>query len=205
MTTKHNNEAALLIFIKNAEKGKVKTRLASTVGAEKALQIYQALLQHTRTIAQSVKANRLLFYSSFVDLTDEWPAADFQKYVQQGQDLGARIQHAFALAFENYEKVVIIGSDCASLSTAIVDAAFAKLEEHPFVIGPAMDGGYYLLGMRSYHPEVFTDIPWSTEQVFATTVQRIEALGASYAQLPTLSDIDFEEDWATYGWELPQL
>ncbi|MEM9819710.1 MAG: TIGR04282 family arsenosugar biosynthesis glycosyltransferase [Bacteroidota bacterium] len=203
MQKKNNDDAALLIFIKNAEKGKVKTRLANTVGAEKALQIYRALMAHTCKVAQSVSANRLLFYSNFIEAEDEWPINDFHKYIQQGNDLGERMQQAFSLAFQSHQKVVIIGSDCASLSPDILTQAFQLLDQHAFVVGPAMDGGYYLLGMRQFSPKLFSNMAWSTEAVFPETLQRIKALNASYALLPELSDIDFEEDWQKYGWPLP--
>ncbi len=189
-------------MIKNAEKGKVKTRLAETVGDEKALQIYHALLQHTRQVAQSTPTNRLLFYSQFIELEDDWSERDFQKYVQQGTDLGERIEHAFTKAFATHNKVVIIGSDCASLTPAIVASAFEQLDHSPFVVGPALDGGYYLLGMTQFTPSLFQNMPWSTAAVLPTTLQRIEALNASYTLLPTLSDIDFEEDWEQFGWNL---
>ncbi|MEL6945483.1 MAG: TIGR04282 family arsenosugar biosynthesis glycosyltransferase, partial [Bacteroidota bacterium] len=99
--------------------------------------------------------------------------------------------------------VIIIGSDCASLTTSIVKEAFVSLDAHDFVIGPAKDGGYYLLGMRTFQPSVFEDIEWSTEQVFANTIRNIKKLNASYALMPVLSDIDYWEDWLEYGWELP--
>jgi len=193
---------ALLIFIKNAEKGKVKTRLAKTVGDEKALEIYQALLAHTRQVALATPAHRLLFYSKYIVDNDDWPREAFQKYLQRGQNLGERMQNGFAQALEQHDKAVIIGSDCASLTAGIVEEAFAKLDEHPYVIGPAMDGGYYLLGMRTHTPELFQDIAWSTAEVASATLAKIEALGKSCYQLPTLSDIDHWEDWECYGWEL---
>ena len=178
--------------------------MAGTVGDEKALQIYHALLKHTRQIAQSVETARLLFYSNFIETEDAWPKEDFQKYVQAGNDLGERIQHAFAKAFEQHQKVIIIGSDCASLTPAIVETAFAQLDQHPFVIGPAIDGGYYLLGMTQFAPSLFQNMAWSTAAVLPTTIERIQALGATYALLPELSDIDFEEDWERYGWDIEE-
>lgn len=202
MSKDHSN-AALLIFIKNAALGKVKTRLANTVGAAKALQIYRALMAHTRQLACTVSVSRLLFYSNFVDTEDQWSTNDFQKHLQQGNDLGARMQQAFSLAFEQHQKVVIIGSDCASLTSAIINEAFDLLDQHPFVIGPAIDGGYYLLGMNQFTPQLFDNMTWSTDTVLSDTLQRIESTGATYALLPRLSDIDFEEDWDKYGWELP--
>ena len=193
---------ALLIFIKNPELGKVKTRLARTVGDERALQIYQALLGHTRKIAMEIDADRLLFYSAFVDQQDEWKADFFDKQIQVAGALGTRMAEAFEGALKDHEAAVIIGSDCASLSVEIVDQAFDALKNHDFVIGPAEDGGYYLIGMKAASPWVFEGIEWSTETVFSETIKKIEAQGQSYALLPTLSDIDFEEDWAKYGWVL---
>lgn len=200
----HKAKNALIIFIKNPELGKVKTRLAKTVGAEKALAIYIALMEHTRKIAEALPVARYLFYSQEINQKDNWQSNNFNKDLQIEGDLGAKMAIAFHTVFKEKEKVVIIGSDCASLTPEIVQAAFDKLDEYPFVIGPAMDGGYYLLGMNQFSPEVFRDIEWSTASVFPTTVERIESLGKTYHLLPTLSDIDYEEDWVKYGWELKE-
>lgn len=197
---KHPNKA-LLIFIKNAKKGQVKTRLAASVGEDKALKIYRALMKHTREVALAVDAQRLLFYSQEI-VEDEWSYNHFQKAIQQGADLGARMDAAFQQALAQYSKAVIIGSDCASLTPAIVESAFSLLDQHPFVIGPAMDGGYYLLGMRQIESHLFKAMPWSTEKVLEETKRRISEKGHSYGLLPTLSDIDYWEDWQNYGWEL---
>lgn len=193
---------ALIIFIKNPELGKVKTRLAKTVGDEKALAIYMALMEHTRKIAEALPVERHLFYSQEINERDDWRVDKFQKALQIEADLGAKMATAFHTVFKTNEKVVIIGSDCASLTPEIVQTAFSKLEDYPFVIGPAMDGGYYLLGMNQFTPTVFHDIAWSTEIVLSTTIDRIEKLNKSYYLLPELSDIDYEEDWLKYGWTL---
>ncbi len=188
---------ALLIFIKNPIKGTVKTRLAKSVGDDKALAIYQQLLAHTRTIstALSDEVDKLLFYSQYV-AEDEWMPSTYHKKVQIKGDLGAKMTAAFGWAFtEGYEKVCIIGSDCADLTTAHLEAAFAALENHDFVIGPALDGGYYLIGMRQFQPQVFTNKQWSTESVFSDTQKDIEELAASVYLLEPLSDIDYVEDW----------
>jgi len=195
---------ALIIFIKNPELGKVKTRLAKTVGKEKALAIYIALMEHTRKIAEALPVERYLFYSQEINKNDNWHPGKFKKALQVEADLGAKMATAFHTVFKENEKVVIIGSDCASLTPEIVQAAFDKLDKNPFVIGPAMDGGYYLLGMNQFSPEVFRDIEWSTDAVFPTTVQRIERMNQTYSLLPVLSDIDYEEDWVKYGWELKE-
>lgn len=193
---------ALLIFIKNPEKGNVKTRLAAGVGEERALLIYRALLEHTRRVALAAEAERYLFYSRFVDETDDWSPRSFHKRLQRGADLGRRMYHGFEEALSGHEKAVIIGSDCATLTPEIVNEAFRKLDEYDYVMGPALDGGYYLLGMRTPEWELFRDIPWSTDRVRALTLERIEALGRRCYLLPELSDIDEAADWERYGWEL---
>ena len=197
-----HSEDALIIFIKNPQRGKVKTRLARTSGDARALQIYNALLQHTRKLALEIDVTRYLFYSDFVNTQDAWSASEFKKRLQKGKDLGIRMANAFKEVLSKYQKAVIIGSDCASLSPAIVREAFIRLDEVDYVLGPAMDGGYYLLGMQEYTPELFTNIPWSTEDVAALTLKKIGELDATFGLLPQLSDIDYEEDWEQFGWDL---
>lgn len=191
----------LLIFIKNPIKGKAKTRLAATVGDDEALRIYLELLKHTRNIAIQINAKRNLFYSHFIDNNDEWNATDFDKQLQINGDLGKKMTNGFQTVFEKKAtKAIIIGSDCASLTTDIINDAFAKLDTNDFVIGPADDGGYYLIGMTSFSSEIFENIAWSTEAVFPQTIDIIKKSNKTYALLPTLSDIDYEEDWKKYGW-----
>lgn len=193
---------ALIIFIKNPAKGKVKTRLAATVGDDKALEIYLELLKHTRQIATQTKASRFLYYSNKIVQQDEWSDQIFHKKLQTGEDLGLKMANAFREVLQDHSKAVIIGSDCASLDAGIVQKAFDLLDRHDFVMGPAVDGGYYLLGMRRFQPEVFQGIAWSTEDVGSATLLKIDELGKSYSLLPLLSDIDFEADWEKFGWEI---
>ncbi len=189
----------LLIFIRNPQLGKVKTRLARTLGDEEALRIYHVLLEKTRTAALGIQAERWLFYSDFIEKNDDWPEADFSKKTQANGDLGERMEHAFRMAFEaGAEKVVIIGSDCPELTGALLQVAFGKLEGTDFVLGPVPDGGYYLLGMKELESSVFRDIAWSTETVRARTLEKIQAAGKSCALLPVLSDVDTEEDWRAF-------
>jgi len=180
----------------------VKTRLAKTVGDDRALAIYKALLEHTRKLTLPVSATRFLFYSNKINFDDDWSEEDFHKAVQHNGDLGDRMKAAFAKAFEQHDQVLIIGSDCASLTTEIVNEGFAALTNHDFVLGPAMDGGYYLLGMKKYTPALFEEMPWSTETVAKITLDRINTMGKSCFLLKELSDIDFEEDWEKWGWEI---
>lgn len=191
----------LIIFIKNPERGKVKTRLAATVGEDKALAIYKSLMAHTREAALGVTAKRLLFYSENIAPADDWSTTSFIKRLQSNGDLGERMKEAFKVGFQQGSKVMIIGSDCPQLTTALIQQAYSALDQHDFVLGPALDGGYYLLGMSSFTPSLFESMPWSTDQVAAITRDRIAAIGSLY-ELPSLSDIDYEEDWKKYGWEV---
>ena len=185
----------LLIFIRNPQLGKVKTRLARTMGAVEALRIYKLLLERTRRAAAGVLAERWLYYSDFIPAKDEWPETDFYKKIQHPGDLGVRMESAFREAFAaGAAKAIIIGSDCPDLSGVILQQAFDALDHADFVIGPTPDGGYYLLGMKLLESSVFHDIEWSTETVRSTTIAKIHAAGLSCAELPVLSDLDTEED-----------
>jgi rSAM/selenodomain-associated transferase 1 len=185
----------LLIFIKNPVLGKVKTRIASTLGDAKALDVYLQLLNHTLLVTKEVDADKAVFYTDFVDREDMWPDELYQKQLQQGQDLGERMQGAFEWAFEQqYEQVVIIGSDCPQLTRDIIEQAFAQLNTTKVVLGPAADGGYYLLGMTTLVPRLFSNKKWSTATVLSDTLADLQTLQLSYSTLPTLHDVDHAED-----------
>lgn len=187
---------ALLIFVKNAILGKVKTRLAKSVGAERALRIYIELLQHTRNITRSLECSKFVYFSTFIPMSDLiWAGDDFEQRLQNGEDLGERMKNAFKEVFnDGYKRVVVIGSDCVELNESIILRAFHELEDSDIVIGPATDGGYYLLGMNEYHPELFENKQWSTDKVFDETIQEMIEHGWVWQELPILSDIDTEED-----------
>jgi rSAM/selenodomain-associated transferase 1 len=194
-----SRKETLIVFVKNPEKGKVKTRLASVAGDEAALRIYCLLLEKTRSAALGVPCSRLLCYSDYIPVADEWPDTAFRKAVQSPGDLGQRMASAFGEAFcSGAHKAVIIGSDCPDLDAALIRNAFAALDCTDFVVGPACDGGYYLLGMKYLVPEVFQGIPWSTASVADDTLRLIRSLGMNYTLLPRLSDIDEYEDWIAY-------
>lgn len=188
-------ENALIIFIRNPESGKVKTRLAATIGNEKALLVYLELLRHTREITLDLPIRKLLFYAENIAETDEWPQENFEKYRQPEGDLGRRMEAAFEQAFsEGAGKVIIIGSDCYELTLDLIERAFEELSCHDAVIGPAADGGYYLLGFSALNRSVFRNKSWSTDTVFQDTVQDLKEAGLSYKVLPVLHDVDEEND-----------
>lgn len=187
----NSKKQLLLIFVKNPELGKVKTRLAKDIGDEKALQIYYRLLQHTYAIAKQLKIDRRVCYSSQVEEFDVFDAALFEKTTQKGDDLGERMANAFQEAFaDGYEEVVIIGSDCFELKAAVLQNAFSALNRFEVVLGPAFDGGYYLMGLRNFIPDLFLDKTWSTETVLHDTIADLHRLDIGYDLLPGLSDID---------------
>jgi hypothetical protein len=205
---------ALIIFIKNPERGKVKTRLARTLGDDQALEIYEELTRITRENVQALAekmppTQAYLFYDDYINYADAWSNEHFQKHRQIGDDLGERMRQAFQTASQNHSHVCIIGSDCPTLSTAILAQAFEQLAAHDFVIGPSTDGGYYLLGINfsklqaenpDKHPPqyIFEKMTWSTDTVMTETISRLKKRGHSYALLPTLTDIDEEKDWLSY-------
>lgn len=192
----------LLIFIKNPEPGKVKTRLAATVGPQKAYQIYLKLLSITIDAASEADADRQVWYSSYIDSEDFISESTFVKKAQSGEDLGARMLYAFESGFnEGYKNIVIIGSDCPDVNPGVLEKAFSELREHDLVIGPSADGGYYLLGMKNLYKTLFGEIDWSTERVLEQTLEKANSLSLSVTCLPELNDIDTVEDLEKAGWD----
>lgn len=187
----HKN--VILVFVKNILLGKVKTRLAKTKGDVYAFHVYKKLVDYTQKVTEQMTDCDLQIYFSDIVIQNKWEK--HQKLVQQGNDLGERMVNAFQSAFEKkYESVVIIGSDCPEISPEILTEAFEQLKNHDVVIGPAEDNGYYLLGMKKLHAELFQNINWSTSEVFPQTKKIATDLNLSVAILKVLSDIDTEED-----------
>ncbi|MGJ8683555.1 MAG: TIGR04282 family arsenosugar biosynthesis glycosyltransferase [Nonlabens sp.] len=184
---------ALIIFTRNPELGKGKRRLAATVGDEAAFEIYKFLLHHTREITKTVNAQPQVWYSEKVHENDDWDNNRYKKFQQQGQDLGIRMQHAFETAFQSHDKVIIIGSDMHDLTTEDLNRAFELLDTKDAVIGPAIDGGYYLLGFKNKVPDnVFSNKVWGTETVLEETLKDLKTI--NYTMLEPRNDVDFYED-----------
>ena len=183
----------LLVFTRNPELGKVKTRLAKTVGNATALKIYIFLLERTRDISVKVSADKAVYYSVKVRENDIWDASIFQKHQQVGEDLGIRMLHAFKNGFKaGYEKVMIIGSDLYDLTAETIENAFSVLEKNEVVIGPAEDGGYYLLGMNSLEEKIFKNKDWGTETVRKDTLEDLR--DKKVFLLGELNDVDVFKD-----------
>ena len=181
----------LLIFVKNPVLGKVKTRLAKDIGDEKALQIYHRLLEHTFDIAKQLEVDIRVCYSGEPEPFDVFNHENFEKVKQKGEDLGDKMANAFQDAFnDDYKEVIIIGSDCFELKTAVLKDAFRTLGRFEVVMGPAFDGGYYLLGLKSFIPELFVNKHWSTETVLHDTLEDLNQMNIAYDLLPGLSDVD---------------
>jgi len=185
----------LIIFVKHPAAGEVKTRLAAAIGDKEALNVYQALLLHTRSVAEGVSADKAVFYGNTLPDSDLWEEIGYPRMLQEGDTLGARMLQAFTWGYmQGYTSICIVGSDCLALTSDIVSAAFSQLAHHDAVIGPAHDGGYYLLGMNTLFPNVFQGKYWSTDTVFSATLRDFELAAYDYTLLPTLSDIDTVED-----------
>ena len=181
--------------------GKVKTRLAKTMGNEKALAIYKELLLHTLNIAEKTNVSVFVFVAEEKNNinTDFDLLQNFTTHIQQGADLGDRMKNAFDKIFdEGFTQVCIIGSDCMDLTDHIISMAFTSLINHDVTIGPTHDGGYYLLGMNKTQHSLFENKSWSTNKVFTETMNDIRTAGSSFFLLPVLCDIDTESDWMQY-------
>ena len=189
------NKNELIIFVKNPVEGEVKTRLASSVGDKKALEVYQQLLKITAGESADVKADKLVSYSKYVEESDDFEENIFEKSVQIKGNLGEKMKHAFRSGFDGgYHRIVLIGSDCPEISESLIDEAFEKLSDADSVIGPSDDGGYYLIGLSRFLPEIFDDIEWSTSSVLTSTVKALDDVEATYHVLKKLNDIDTESD-----------
>ena len=187
------SKKALIIFTRNPELGKVKTRLAKSVGDESALKIYKFLLQHTKEITENLKVDKYIFYSETILQNDIWDENIYRKKLQTGNDLGERMQTAFSDLFDfGYEKVLIVGSDIYELQQKDIEKAFDALKTNDFAIGPAKDGGYYLLGMKALKSNIFQNKNWGTSTVLEETLKDLE--NEKYVLLPEMRDIDYYGD-----------
>ncbi|WP_343065392.1 TIGR04282 family arsenosugar biosynthesis glycosyltransferase [Arenibacter arenosicollis] len=183
----------LLIFTRNPELGKCKTRLAATVGDEIALDIYKFLLNHTKNFTKGLNISKWVCYSDNIWENDIWDNFIYDKKVQYGDELGQRMANAFMDGFEaGHKKIIIIGSDMYDLTENDLKEAFNSLHHHDYVIGPAIDGGYYLLGMKVFNPTLFENKNWGMDTVLEATLHDLK--DENYIMLAPKNDIDYFED-----------
>jgi uncharacterized protein len=201
---------SLIVFVKNPIEGKVKTRIAATVGHSKAVEVYKELLKYTQNVIKellkeapaSIQFRVNIFYGDYINSNDLWNELPVNKYLQSEGDLGERMKNAFRDEFAaGADQVVIIGSDCMMLRPKHIKNAMDELIMADIVIGPADDGGYYLLGMKQLYPFLFDNKPWSQPTLLEETIADIKQVESSentrlnYYLLETLSDIDTWEDY----------
>ena len=186
----------LILFIKNPIEGLVKSRLAVSIGEYPAFLIYKELLAKTHDLAISTPFAKAVYYSNFIDDNDMWENDVFRKFLQREEGVGNRMKNAFVDSFiDGFEKVVLTGADIIGLSPEVIEQAFSGLDKSDVVLGPAKDGGYYLVGMNEQHSSLFQDIDWSTEKVLSQTLKKVHDLNLSHGLLPELSDLDRFDDF----------
>lgn len=191
------NTTCIIVFVRNPELGKVKTRLAKTIGNEAALKVYKKLMHHTESVLRSLKTDKIVYYSETIQKSDIWDNTIYIKKLQKGIDLGERMANAFKDSFASgYKNVIIVGSDLLDLNTDIIENAITALNINDAVIGPAEDGGYYLLGMKAFNDNVFKNKNWGTDTIFAETMKDFEV--NKIKVLGSLNDIDYLEDLKPY-------
>lgn len=190
----------LVIFLKAPRAGLVKTRLAETIGADAAADAYRELVQGLLRALKGLANVQLRFAPQDARADVEtWCRPGWTLAAQVEGDLGAKLSDAFVAGTgQGFNKTIVIGSDCPYITETDILDAVSVLDHHDVVLGPATDGGYWLIGMNRPHAGLFKGIPWSTASVLSATVHRAAALGLSCAQLRMLSDIDTIDDWTAY-------
>lgn len=190
-------ERILIIFVKYPEAGSVKTRLAQSIGEERAASLYRLFVELLLKRISDTSFERLIFYSPAEKRgkLSGWLGGGLRLFPQRGDNLGQRLSNAFQFAFrEGARKVVIVGTDIPLLDKEVILTAFQRLEDSQCVIGPSLDGGYYLLGLSHFDAKIFQNINWGTDKVLNETLQAVKHLGLAYSLLAECFDVDDIED-----------
>jgi rSAM/selenodomain-associated transferase 1 len=193
------NDRCLLFFLKNPERGKVKSRLAAVIGDDSAVRLYKNLVaQMLSTLKEGTFPLYICFFpKSAQKPIRNWLGKEYRYMPQHGKDLGERMRNGFFDAFGmGYKRAVLIGSDIPDLPMECIEESFISLNKNDAVIGPAFDGGYYLIGFKdqTFSPQVFGGIAWGTKDVFAETIEKLKRFGRAVHTLPYQRDIDTAED-----------
>ena len=189
----------IAVFTRAPVRGEVKTRLAAAVGNDEALATHVELLESTLAACAGVRAASVELWVAgdpgVAELTSLAQRFGVALQQQRGRDLGQRMLHAVSHHTSRGRACIVVGSDIAALETRHVQDAVQALDEGAdVVLGPAEDGGYWLIGLNHAHATLFEDIPWSTDRVLARTLQRAAA-GLKVVEVATLWDVDDEDDW----------
>ncbi len=191
-------ENTLIVFVKNLIDGNVKTRIAKKKGNQFALQLYTELLNILKNSLSGLRGwEVVIYYSDFIEETDNWPFVISQER-QNGINLGDRMYKAFKQELKKAEKVVMIGSDIPDLKKIHIQNASTSLQANDIVIGPTIDGGYYLIGMKKLDKVIFSGIKWGESDVYFETCKRLTQMNYSYDSLSKLRDIDEVDDIPDY-------
>lgn len=196
VVTEVTPNSCLIQFAKAPIFGQVKTRLQPALGKAGCQQLHQALVTHQFVLQQNASIMKSQLWCSephnfFSQLCTD---TEVTIHTQQGSDLGERMYHAFSHGLANYSQVILIGSDCPFIDQNYILDALCLLQNAPVVLGPALDGGYVLIGLSQVHQMLFQGIAWGTDQVITETRQRIKQLGWHWRELMPLADIDRPED-----------
>jgi rSAM/selenodomain-associated transferase 1 len=200
MSPSTNSAGRILgVFAKQPLAGQAKTRLAQETSPEWACRVAQAILEDSLDRFSQIQASRAIVYAPAAGTAyfSRLAQGRYDLIPQCDGDLGQRLHHFFREARRHgYSRIVAVGSDSPTLPIDFVEQAFAALEVNDAVIGPAYDGGYYLIGGGLQELAVFDDIPWSSAHVLEMTIQRVQRTSARLALLPPWYDVDTADDWA---------
>lgn len=186
------NKALVIVFVKNIILGKVKTRLAKTIGNQGAFEIYSELVKVTEKATKEIKVDKRIYFSDAA-INSKWK--NDYKSIQKGIDLGERMKNAFKKGFEDgYNHIVLIGSDLPDITAMHINNGLGALKQNEAVFGPAEDGGYYLIGLSKMHNFVFENKPWSKTHLLEETLNELNNKKIRFTTLETLNDIDTFED-----------
>lgn len=182
----------IIVFVKNIKLGKVKTRLAKTIGNQGAFEVYSELVKITEKATENLSIDKRIYFSDAI-IDSKWKGN--YKAIQKGENLGKRMKNAFIKGFEDgYEKIVLIGSDLPDINSSYIENGLQNLKTNNVVFGPAIDGGYYLIGMTKVHDFIFDNKPWSQSNLLTVTLEELKQNNISFDLLEPLNDIDTFED-----------
>ncbi len=196
------DEQRVILFVKLPERGKVKSRLSRDMDWDFVLHLYDCMVQDMITMLKRSGVPFLICYDppGALEQMERWLGREYSYSPQTGNDLGERMEHAFARTFqEGIERVLLVGSDIPGLSRAVIAEAFESLAAQDAVIGPARDGGYYLIGFQKngFDASIFRDMIWSTDAVYGETVMRLRGKNRKVHVLQQCTDVDTKEDLKT--------